>query len=149
MKIQTNPVHKYSEVILIDERKWNDTLACQHSKGHTFEAEVSKLVMRLVRHFDQAERETVGAVHRKSMGPKLRKALRKVGGQKFSGSDCLHHIYKSTKLGSSVARIQRRLVVHSCFSRTHWWDGDRASVDGSCHHSMEMERISVSSRMLL
>ena len=99
--------------------------------------------MRLVRHYDQAERETVGAVHRKSMGPKLRKALRKVGGQKFSGSDCLHHIYKATKLGSSVARIQRRLVVHSCFSRTHWWDGDRASVDGSCHHSMEMERISV------
>ena len=41
VKIQTNPVHNYSEVILIDERKWNDTLACQNSKGHTCEAEVS------------------------------------------------------------------------------------------------------------
>ena len=48
------------EVILIEERKWNDILACQHFRGHTFEAEVSKLD---------------GAVHWNSMGPKLRKSI--------------------------------------------------------------------------
>ena len=52
--------------------------------------------MRLVRHFDPHERETGGAVHWKSMGPKLRKAFQKAGGQKFSDSDWLQHIYKGS-----------------------------------------------------
>ena len=57
-EIQTNPVNKYSEeVVLIEGRKWNDIPACQHFRGHTFEAEVSKLVMRVVRRCDQHERE--------------------------------------------------------------------------------------------
>ena len=47
LKIQTNPVHNCSEeVILIEERKWNDVPACQNVRGHTFQAEVFKLVMR-------------------------------------------------------------------------------------------------------
>ena len=37
----------------------------------TSQAEISKLVTRLVRHYDQDERETDGAVHWNSMGPKL------------------------------------------------------------------------------
>ena len=54
LKIQTNPVNRHSEeVIPVGERKWNDVSAHQYSKGHTFEAEVSKLVMRLLRHEDQ------------------------------------------------------------------------------------------------
>ena len=61
LKIQTNPANNHSEeVILIDERKWNDILAYQYDKGNTFEAKVSKLVMRLVRRHDQNERETEG-----------------------------------------------------------------------------------------
>ena len=31
------------EVIPVGERKWNDILACQHFRGHSFEAEASKL----------------------------------------------------------------------------------------------------------
>ena len=49
-EIQTNPVYNYSEeVIPIEQRKWNDSPAYTHFRGHAFEAEVSKLVMRLVR----------------------------------------------------------------------------------------------------
>ena len=48
---------------------------------------VSKLVMKLVCHHGQDERETDGAVHRKSMGPKLRFAFHKGGGCDFSDSD--------------------------------------------------------------
>ena len=41
-EIQTNPVHNYSEeVILIEERKWNDNLAYKHFRGNTFETKVS------------------------------------------------------------------------------------------------------------
>ena len=66
------------------------------------EAEVSKLVVRLVRLYSQNERETDGAVHWKSMGPKLRQAFHKVGGHKFSDSDGFQHIYK----GSNTTRFQ-------------------------------------------
>ena len=68
------------------------------------EAEVSKLVMRVVCRYDQDERETDGAVHWNSMGPKLRKAFQKAGGRKFSGSDWLQYIMKEvTRRGSSIA----------------------------------------------
>ena len=53
--------------------------------------------MRLVRRYDQHERETDGAVHWKSMGPELRKAFQTTGGHKFSGCDWLQHIYKESK----------------------------------------------------
>ena len=70
--------------------------------------------MRLVRHYDQHERETDGAVHWKLMGPKLRKALQKAGGQKLSNSDW-----------------QRRPVVLLCYSRTHKCERD--SVESLFH----------------
>ena len=73
LKIQTNPVNNQSgEVIPSEEKKWNDISACQYSqRKKLLKAEVSKLVMRLVRHYDHNERETDGAVHWNSTGPKL------------------------------------------------------------------------------
>ena len=95
LKIQTNPVNNHSEEVFpIEERRWNHMLACPYFKGHTREAEVSTLVMRLVRHYNQNERKTDGAAHWKSMCPKLRKAFQKTGGHIFSDSDWLHHVYK-------------------------------------------------------
>ena len=61
-------------------------------KGDSLKAEISKIVMRLVRRYDQDERETDGAVHWNSIGPKLRKAFQKSGGRKFSDTDWLQHI---------------------------------------------------------
>ena len=103
LNILTNPVYNCSEGgIPIEERLWNDIPACQQLRGYTFDAEVSKLVMRLVRRYDQDERETDGAVHWKLIGPKLRKAFRKAGGQQFSDFDWLEHIYK----GINNTRVQ-------------------------------------------
>ena len=45
----------------MEEGKWNDIPAYKHFKGNTFVAEVSKLVVRLVRHYDQDERKTDGS----------------------------------------------------------------------------------------
>ena len=101
-KIQTSPVYNYSEEVFLIKRKWNDILASNHFRGNTFEAEVSKLVMRQVRHHDQDERETAGAVHWNFMGPKLWKAFQKGRGQKFSDSDWLQYIYE----GSNKTRFQ-------------------------------------------
>ena len=76
LKIRTNPVQNYSEeVISIEERKWNDIPVYKQFTGHTVQAEDSKMVMRLVRHYDQDESQTDGAVHWNSVGPKLRKAF--------------------------------------------------------------------------
>ena len=42
LKIQTNPVYKYSDGgFSIEERNWNDIRVFQQFRGHTFEAEVS------------------------------------------------------------------------------------------------------------
>ena len=57
--------------------------------------------MRLLRHYDQHEKKG-DAVHWKSMGPKLRKAFQKTGGQEFSDFDWLQCIYK----GSNKPRFQ-------------------------------------------
>ena len=103
LKIQTEPVYNFSEkVIPIEESKWNDIPACQQFRGNTLEAEVSKLVMRLVRRYHQHKRETDGAVYWKSMGSRLRKSFQKAGGRKFSDSDWLQLFYK----GSNKTRCQ-------------------------------------------
>ena len=114
LKIQTNPVYTHSEeVILVEERRWTDILACQQFRGHTVEAEVSKLVMRLVRRYDQHERGTDGAIHWKSMGPKPRRAFQKAGGQKFSDADWIQHIHKgSNKAGFQYRKNSRDVLLH-------------------------------------
>ena len=88
-KIQTNPLFYSKEGIPVGERKWSDILACESFEGDSLHAEISKLVMRLVRHHDQDEQETDGAFHWNSMGPKLRRAFLKAGGRKFSDTDWL------------------------------------------------------------
>ena len=101
-EIPTNPVYYSKEVVPVGERKWEDILACESYKGDSLSAEISKLVMRLVPRYDQDERETDGAVHWKSMGPKLRRAFQKAGGRNFSDSDWLQQIYE----GSNKTRFQ-------------------------------------------
>ena len=98
-----NPRNGHSEEsVPIEERKWNDIPAYRNFKGNAFESVVSKLVMKLVRHYDQGEREADGAVHWKSMGLKLRHAFHREGGHTFSDSDWLQHICK----GSNKTRFQ-------------------------------------------
>ena len=50
--------------------------------------------MQLVRHVDLQERDSDGAFHLKWMGPKLRLAFRKGGGDTFSDTHWINHIWK-------------------------------------------------------
>ena len=93
-EIPTNPVNCSKEVFLVGERKWNDIPTYNSFKCNSLSAEISKFVVRLVRHYDQDGRETDGAVHWNSVVPKLRKAFRKSRGRKFSDPDWLQHIYE-------------------------------------------------------
>ena len=56
---------------------WNDISAYDDVIGYTLESRISKLVVKLVRHLDLANRESDGAVHWNSVGPKLRHAFPK------------------------------------------------------------------------
>ena len=109
--IPTNPVFYSKEVILVGKRKWNDIPAYKSFKGDSLQAEISKLVMGLVRHCVQDERETDGADHWNSMVPQLRNAFQKSGGRTFSITDWLHHICE----GSNKMRFQYGMNSQNSF----------------------------------
>ena len=58
--------------------------------------------MKLLRHLDQEDRETDGAVHRKFIGPKLRHMFQERGGYTSSDAPWLELIWK----GSNKTRCQ-------------------------------------------
>ena len=85
---------------------WNDIPACQHFRGHTFEAEVSKLVTRLVHRYDQTERETDGAVSLEFDGSKTAKSISQGRRANILGLVTGFNtiIKEATNRGSSIAR---------------------------------------------
>ena len=88
---------------------------------NTLETSISELVMKLVRHVDLQKGESDGATYRKFVGPKLRHAFRKEGGDTCSDADGINHIWK----GFNKTRIQY------------------------CKNSVQLERICVSLRMFI
>ena len=83
-------------------------------------------------------------------GPKLRKALQKAGGQQFSDSDSLQYVHEgSNKTRCQYCNNSRDVLQYNRAIQGHWWEFDDAWVDRSRRHSIQMERILGSSRMLL
>ena len=52
-EFRMDPVYLLKEVILVGERKWDENSACEFLHRDPRSAEISKLVMRMVRHHDQ------------------------------------------------------------------------------------------------
>ena len=76
--------------------------------------------MRLVRHCDQDERETDGAVHWNSPVPKLQGAFEKSGERRFSDTDWLQHIYQgSNKMRFQYCRNSISSLLYICVIRGH------------------------------
>ena len=105
-------------------------------KGHTWESSISKLVMNLVRHSDQQEGETDGAVHWKSMGPKLRNAFQKKGWVHLNICDQIFE-WRSRNWKGNWSQA-------SFSSSTDWWQS------GKWHepHQGEVARSTVVGRVL-
>ena len=83
-RIPSDPVCCTKGITPTNERKWKIILACPSFKGRSLSAAISKLVTRLVRHYDQEERETDGAVQWDMINPKLLRAFGHKGARKFS-----------------------------------------------------------------
>ena len=66
--------------------------ACPSLKGRSLSAAISKLVMRLLRRYDQEERETDGTVHWDTINPKLLRGFGYQGTRHFSEQDWLQDI---------------------------------------------------------
>ena len=101
-----------------DERKWNDISACRYVKGYALESRISKLVMKLVRHLDLADRESDGAVHWTSMGPQLRPAFQQESGYTFSDSQWLDErsnktLFQFSKNSNDVLLYIRAIQGHT------------------------------------
>ena len=84
ISVSSSPVRLFTErTISTTERKWQITPA-NSSYGGSLSTSISKMVTRLVRHYDQVERQSDGAVHWGTIGPKLVKASAKQGTRDFS-----------------------------------------------------------------
>ena len=82
---------------LLEKRKWSENLACKSFGGDSLEAEISKLVMRLVRQ------------------------------RKFSdGLASTHLTWKQQNEDPVLHEFSKFLTENSCHSRTHWWEFDSA-----------------------
>ena len=92
-RILSAPVCYTKETIPTSEKEWKIVPAYPSLKGRTLSAAISKLVIRLVRHYDEEERETDGAVHWDTINPKLLRAFGHQGARDFSEKDWLQHIY--------------------------------------------------------
>ena len=77
--VPSNPVCFVKETILMEERKSIDIPVNKWHQEDALSTEISKLVMRLERRYDQDESAVDGAVHWDSMGPRLRNAFLKFG----------------------------------------------------------------------
>ena len=89
-----------------------ELVACRSFNGESLSAEISQLVMRLVRSYDQDEKEVdIGILY---------DHLKHESGE-FSDQDWLQHIYHGTSNMSLLYCVnsQKSFLVYSCHSRTH------------------------------
>ena len=126
--------------ILTNERKWI-AIDANPSHGGGLSIQVSKLVTRMVRHYD----------HWGTVRSVLLKAFGKQGAHKFSERYWIQLIQE----GSSQKRVEycvdhtKTLVLPLSNSRTHWWYSDNARTDGIHVYSLQLERVHLSQRLFV
>ena len=128
--------------IPMTERKSKVILA-KSSYGGAPPAAVSKMVTRLVRHYDQDERQPDAAIHGDAIKPVLLKAFAKQGARDFSDKEWLRLLHQ----GSSKTRFeycedsQKFLGVLPSNSRTLWWNNNWPWVDGAHCDFLQLEGV--------
>ena len=97
-----SPVYYTKRTIPTKERKWK--LIPSHSSytGGSLSTAISQKVTRLVRHYDQEERQSDAAVRWDTIRPKLLRAFADRGARDFSETDWLRHIHE----GSNKTRFE-------------------------------------------
>ena len=106
--VLSNPMCFVKETIPLGQRKWADILANKLHQEDALSTEISKLVMRLGRRYDQDDRKVDGAVHWNSTGPRLRNAFLKYGSSEFSDLDWLNtSLAEAARSGSYAAWVPK------------------------------------------
>ena len=107
------PMCSTKEIIPLKERKWKSISACESYKYRSFSASISKMVMRLERHYDQDEREIDGAVRWNTMSPKLLRAFGYQGARNSSDKDWLKHFFEGrNKMRFEYCECSRNSLVY-------------------------------------
>ena len=88
-----SPVYYTKRTTPTKERKWKLIPAHSSYIGGSLSTAISKKVTRLVRHYDQEERQSDAAVHWDTTRPKLLRAFADRGARDFSETDWLRHIH--------------------------------------------------------
>ena len=83
------------------ERNWK-VIPANSSYGEALSIAVSKMGTRMVRHYDQDERQSDAALHLDTVRPVLLKAFAKHGAQNFSAK----HWLRLNREGSSKTRVE-------------------------------------------
>ena len=121
-------------------------LPINSSYGGSLPTAISKMVTRLVRHYDQEERQSDGAVHGGTIGPKLVKVFAKQGARDFS-EEALASTHPWRKQQDTVRILrgfQKLFGLLSSNSRTLWWNNNCSWIDGAQLNSLRLETNCVS-----
>ena len=121
------------EVILVGERKWNNIPAYKSFKGDSVQGEISKLVMRLVR----SSFEFYGSKIAESMSV-VRRA--KILGHGLASTPLWRKQQDEVPVLHAFSKI---FIEYSCDVRTHLWESDSASVDGSRRYSVQLGKFCI------
>ena len=150
-KIPTNPVYYSKEVIPVGERKWNDISACESFKRDSLSAEISKLVMRMVRREKKWWTRTLRRYSLVFYGSKTAQSISEVRRAKIPehGLASTHLSRRQQDKVPILHEFRKFLIVFSSCSRTHWWEFDSAWPRGSRRYSIQVERVPISSRMFI
>ena len=93
---------------------------CESFEYKCLSAAISNMVVRLLRHYDQDERERDGAVHGHTMSPKLLRAFGHQGARNFSEKDWLKHIHEgSNKMRFEHCESSRNALVFFLANQGH------------------------------
>ena len=108
------------------ERKWK-VIPANSSYGGALPTAVSKMVTRMVRHYDQDERQSDAALHWDTIRPVLLKAFAKHGARDFSDWKTLASTHSWRKQQDEVRVLrgfQKFLGLLPSNSRTLWWNNN-------------------------
>ena len=154
-KLETDPANHMERPVCFTtrtipalERNWKIILNYPSYSERSLSSSISKMVSKLIRHFDQEERQTDGAVHWDTIKPVLEKGFRSHGAESFSETQWIVHIYKgSNKVRFEYCDFSENIDVHSCDSRTFRRNNNCFSINGTRVTATRMERIHISQKM--
>ena len=127
-------------------RKWISIPACPELKGKTFSADVSTYFLRLVRHYEQEERESDRAFHWNDVLPNLGNASwHEILGQRLASA----HLQRKQQDEVRFFQNSKHFILYPRAIQGH--TGGHMVIQeltGPVENSVQLERICLSQRML-